>query len=339
MAVGGLVATCVLLAACGGGEERASGAATDTTTTSTITTATTTSNVIIQMTGLLLIVPPENDEDPVEVYLPRPDGVGVHSALLGFAVPTGTTLPEKFCDNDETSADPKTICYVNLTDWRLQPFGGGTLKTTTQIGYPPPVHTSGLADVTQLAGGHYKVFRQRALAQSVASITLLAGQLGGTTCRLAQWEVEHVNHQTGNTDSVVSASLSNVVHWEMRGVESAALVFTKGSDRVTVPLPDGDVWLLLAHIPEGERQYLPPGGAGTVTPSPTAHFRPYYNLLGTSAAAGEIPQDAAQRSVPEKVNGRTTPCPLILKSGAQLIDGAGSMATYACIPAVGQGGT
>jgi hypothetical protein len=341
-----LIAACVLLSACGGAEEKGGAASTSTDTTPPPIATTNTYDVVIQMTGLLLIVPPEKATDPVQIYFPRAVG---HSALFGFAVPQGDTVPPRFCDNTGTKADTKDICYVDLAVWALQPFGdGGTLPTITLTQYPG-VDTTGLVNVTHLSGGRYKAFHQRALAQSDASVTLLSGQLGGVPCKLAKWHAR-VHHETGSPGDSLTDSLSNVVYWGIPGLDSARaqLVFISRNptqthpDTVIVRLPEGDTRLLLAHIPVGDRARLPPDSANTVTipTSNKADFEPFYDLLSMSNTPGsELPQDTLRRSMPTLRGGRKTSCPITLQSGAQIIDEFGSMATYACIPALGQGGT
>jgi hypothetical protein len=336
----------VLLSGCGGNSENEKGAAgrdgRDTRSNSATPTAASTSDVIIQMTGLLLVVPPGAAGNPVEVYLPSAQG-GDHSAILGFAVPTGMTLRDSLCNNSGTMADPREYCYVDLKRWSLQPFGrGGTLATET-VAADQPVTPSGVVNATHLSGGRFKAFRQRALARSDASVTFLSGRLG-KACKLAQWTYARVNHGTGTVEQQWTDSLANVVNWEMPGVDSAVLVFISRTapDTATVPLPAGDVFLLLAHIPEGERHRLPPDTTTTVLNSTNvvADFHPLYDLLSTSNAAGDgIPQGAPHRSVPLFKGGRGMACPIMLKSGSRFTEGPRSMATYACMPAIGQGGT
>jgi len=276
------------------------------------------------------------------VYLPKTRGNNKHSAILGFAVPMGVTLPGSLCDNSGTAADPTEYCYVDLTRWSLQPFGrGGTLPTTT-VAANQPITPSGVLNATHLSGGRFKVFRQRALARSDAHVTILSGR-PGKACKLAKWTYTRVNHTTGRPEREWTDSVANVMNWEMPGVNSAALVFISrtATDTATVPLPTGDISLLLAHIPIGERNRLPPDTTTVVLNSTNVrpHFHPFYDLLSTSNAAGAgIPQDA-RRSMPRFRGGRGDACPITLKSGTRFTEGPRSMATYACMPAIGQGGT
>jgi hypothetical protein len=338
-----LLAACVLLSACGGDDpeppkQKSDGASGHVVTDSTA------SHVSIQMTGLLLIVPPAAAGGAVQVYLPHPREVGLHAPLLGFAIPLGDTVRPGLCDNRQTRADPKTICYVNLSRWKLQPFGaGGTLMTRPHAELQTASGSSGLLDVTHLSGRRFRAFATPAEERSVSKITLLSGQVAdGLSCKLAEWRYRRVYPIGIPVLTAGRDSLANVVEWQMPNLRSPVLVFvdSTGRDTARIALPPGNTRLLLAHIPEEERIHLPPNEADSTKTSPHAHFGPFYDLLSRSASGTPIAHDNhVRRRIPAQAKGRRIPCPLTLRTGEHLIGGHGSMATYACMPALGQGGT
>lgn len=341
-AAAALLAGCTLLAGCGSGGDGGDEAQKDTGGAVQVRVATdsTKSTVFVQMTGLLLIVPPTTGNE-LKVYLPR--NVGGHAARLGFAVPQGVTLPTNFCDNGGTAAHPDTICYVNLKHWTLAPVGAGGSPATTTLAGMPPVSTSGLLSLTEISGGDYRVFPTHAGKKSHPPVTFLSGQLvDSLACKLAEWTYTPVDQQ-GMPQPAQTHRLANVLVWEMMALDTPSLVFERqGQSAVRVPLPPGETWLLLAHIPAGELRHLPPGEADSVISSTHADLHPLYDVLGRSnSEADSLQRGSMHRRIPGLVAGDTVPCRVVLSSMGQKSrdkDGIKSMATYACMPGSGSGG-
>jgi hypothetical protein len=340
-----LLAASVLLSACGGGEGGAEGGEAERSVKTDSGGSSVTSDIYVQMTGLALLVPPDTVGGALDVYLPKARGGG-HRALLGFAVPTGYNVPPGLCHPMGPGTDTTKFCYVNLAQWTLEPFGGGGSPRTQPRDSFPPVGISGLLNVTELSGGEYRVFPGVATGRSERKVTFVSGQLvDSLACKLAEWTVRHMN-AGGTQQSVGRDSLSNVAVWAMTGLDSASarLVFTRGGGQpVTVPLPAGQTWLLLAHIHQSELAHLPPNTATSVTKRDTADFEPFYDLLSRSnQLADTMHHKIAHRSRPDSASGVSTPCRVRLLTGEdKRIDpsttGTNSMATYACIPAWGGG--
>jgi hypothetical protein len=262
------------------------------------------------------------------------------SPLLGFVIPEGETVRPDLCDNPDEAIDTY-YCYVNLTQWKLAPFGAG--GTTVTQAYADLQTTGGgaLLDVTHLSGRRFRAFPARAEARSVRTVSLLSGQIvEDRSCKLAEWKYRRVYPSGIPVLTASSARLANVVEWEMENLNAPELVFVKTTgDTVRVALPAGQTRLLLAHIPATERKYLPPNHAPKVTPSSHAHFNPFYDLLSQSASGDDsiAHTNNVRRRIPTFRAGDSVPCTITLGTGARTPGGTRSMATYACIPAWGQG--
>jgi hypothetical protein len=231
----------------------------------------TSSTIVFHLTGLLLVVRPKTSGDSVEVLLPNVAG---HEARLGIGVDTlDIPGPQGFCDNTGFDpADPpvkKGICYVNLRDWDLEPFGDGGQPLPT-VGQP----IAGLIDLTTLTGG-YKVRLPVADTLVRARVTLTAGDAVLVPCFLASYRP--------NPSSSSRTEVANVLHWTIRSPTSDSLVFRRGAERIAVALPrsaTGVVDLILAHVPFDDLRDLPPVRPRN-KPNPVAatHFPAYYDLL------------------------------------------------------------
>jgi hypothetical protein len=335
-----LLSSCLLLSNCGTGESGPSPQGPGSSGGRVVPDAPDASHVTIQMTGLLLIVPPATAGDSVQVYLPVPRDVGPHIALLGFVIPEDATVRPDLCDNPE-EAIATYFCYVNLEQWKLAPFGVGGTTVTKAYANPQNAGGSGLLDVTHLSGRRFRAFPARARARSVATVSLLSGQIvDGRSCKLAEWKYRRVYPIGIPVPTARRARLANVVEWEMKNLRSPELVFVNSTgETARVALPAGQTRLLLAHIPATERKHLPPNHATEVTPSTHAHFNPFYDLLSQSASGDDwiAHTNTVRRRIPTLKAGDTVPCTITLGTGARTPGGTRSMATYACIPAWGQG--
>jgi|GEM_PF-2651578 len=279
----GTLATCALLSGCAG----------DAGETQTLIperlAADADATVVIHMTGLLLVVPPAQDGGRTQVLLPT---IAEHAGWLGFGVAGDEPYVSRLClaDAHGLRAIQAGICYVDLDEWSLQPFGEGGPPT-------PATHTlpSGVLDATEASGGEHRVQFASLGSDLRARVVFDAGQVGGH-CSLASWSVDAVNAQ-GVPQRRDSLPLINVLDWEIRSPTARTLVFVSRSDveTITVPLPapgpDGRIELLLAHTPLEDLQDLPPAlPDAPAAPADTAyHFAAFYDLLRDPATGAEPP--------------------------------------------------
>jgi hypothetical protein len=341
----GLIVTCalVLLSACGGDETPADEVDINPVVdSSAVRPSTASASVTFQLTGLVLVVPPKTSGDSVRILLPNPTGHGAHAALLGFPLSKDAAVFDTLCESDPLGKKAKqaNICYVNLDVWTLQPFGAGGQPATPTM-QQLSAAARGLMDVTSASGGRHRVHFPHADSVVRSRLVFLAGGPGSKPCRLAPWTFIPANEH-GSPTQARTDSLINVLDWEVQ-VASPALVFTKRTgESVTIKLPASETRILLAHVPEAERAHLPPNTVAAITDTVTVarHFDAYYDVLrapGTNEH--KIPPISARRAIPSRSTGRQAPCPVEIRTSKKSTPAFASVATYACMPASGEGGS
>jgi hypothetical protein len=337
------LAACALLAACGedeGGEGDKSRVETD---TSTLSSAASKSTIVIQMTGLLLIVPQTTAGKDVSVVLPQPGALEKHVAWFGVGIAEGEADYNALCDSATFAqrARKAGICYVNLAQWTLQPVGTGGSPTPSlqEISTAHP----GLLNVTHLSGSTHRVHHAHLGNRSLTEVVLVSGQPDSTSCRLATW--------TYNVQGEAQAKhlpLTNVLNWKVEVNAPSALIFkSRSTSRViSVPIPAGETKVLLAHIPEDEIEHLPAENTNTAQIADTVtvarHFSAYYDQLSRGAPPEWISEDSPLRKIPVRTEGETPqsqPCRVEITLRTALLPAFASLATYACMPALGEFGS
>lgn len=287
--------------------------------------ATAAPTIVFHMTGLLVIVPPAADSSTTAVLIPAG---GAHQPVLGFGIAGDVT---GLCRMDAAFGKPAFdagICYVDLREWSLQPFGDGAPRTSA---WKLPSST---VNVSELVGN--RQVPQKGLAQS--SVTFTAGWVGPNTCSLADWTFTPVD-AAGSPQAPMTRSLANVVDWEIVNPTEKRLTFiNRYGTTKTVDLPgpnaDNRIELLLANIPGGDLQDLPPGAGralgGTVE---APDFDNYYNILRNPKKPDEpIP------GRPKPVGRQTAvrPCAVNITLGKKLAPSPGrGVGTYGCMPVTG----
>lgn len=295
--------------------------------------------VVVHMTGLLLVVPPTQRDGGTTIVLPQAAG---HVALLGFGRTASSDAVQNLCLASGQYADAYRagICYVNLDQWSVLPFGENGGRLSSELAVP-----AGLMDVTDASGGDYKVPLQ---TNNFRSVVFKRGWFGPTTCSLANWTYTPVT-SGGLKKTPRTRPLYNLVDWEIRHPANPRLEFVSASGvpvPVELPVTAGEdrIELLLAHVPIGDQAQLPPAGrptpAGAVDSA--AHFHAYYNLLRKPGNPLQIP-NKFHRPVPRDAQPTTVRgcfVRITVEPQRQLIElppDSRAIGTYACMPATGEG--
>lgn len=338
-----LIVACSLLGGCDNGGKPQSDAKANVPDSPAVTVQATPASVVFQLTGLVLIVPPKQRGDSLRILLPDTTGHGPHAALLGFPIANGIAIPDNFCMDDALGRQARnaSICYVNLDVWTLQAFGSGgrpETPTTQQLSVADP----GLLNVTNASGRKHRVHFPQVDSVIRSRFVFLAGAPGTKPCRLATWTFVPAN-ENGAPTGAVTRPLTNVLDWEITDLNSPALVFAKRTgESVTIELPAPETRILIAHIPEAERAHLPPNTVAEITDTETtaSHFHAYYDALRAPNTDEEkIPANSERRAIPRRGAGRQSPCPVEIRTSENLVPAFASVATYACMPALGEGGS
>jgi hypothetical protein len=335
--------TCALLLGCGGD---APGSTTSTGTTVAGGAGSNTNNrLVIHMTGLLLMVPANNQNEPVNLLLPKDSS---HTSWLGFGMEGDTSYAPFLCVGDSQglrarrsdligdSARAAGICYVDLDSFTVSPLGrGGSPPTNTGNTFPP-----GLVNVTSLSGWEHMVDLDSIAGDYRSRLVFLTGQPDTTFCTLGNWRVIPVTSQ-GNPRPARRDDLVNGLSWEITGGQIDSLEFIRkntGSQspvRVALPVNNRKREILVAHVPTNELYHLPPGKAPAPipqsAPDSVSHFKAYYNLLRSRGG----PPPESRRPVPrEPRNLRTRPCGASISVASGRGDkGRLAVGTYACVMA------
>lgn len=274
--------------------------------------------VVIHITGLLLIVPPHPGGNTTYVVMP-PHGTPKHAARIGFEGPNTAGL---------CVAHLGGICYVDMNTWSLDPIGaGGTPATPTIDGFPREV-----INLTHGSGNQHRVNTSTLGNQVLA--TFVAGR-PTRPCSLGQWYYNPV----GALNQRIVA-IANVLDWEIRlPGSSLQLVFRRRDNSATVPVtlepPFGTINLLIAHLPAGELNRLPPGRPNRPLPPgflarPT-HFDDLYNPLGIE------PGDSRRRLPRFFTSIREDACPVRVNTNlARFNAQVWTVDTYSCMLAAAE---
>ena len=264
-----------ILAGCGGDAEKPSQDPRRRTSTSATAGQT---KVVIQMTGSVLVVPPAAAGGATSILLPSTRGMErSHIAWFGFGLAPEHPLRTRLCVT-HPEAKKEGICYVNLDQWSVDSIGaGGSPSTTTAAAF-----RSGLMNLTRESGNTHKVNLGELDDQIRSQFVFMAGQ-PGDSCSLGKWTFPNQNQ---GLDSV---NLVNVLHWHIEQPQNTLVLrFRLKSNphtvvSATVHAESGEIALLIAHVPIGERRDLPPYKATQVSqPSGTVsaeHFHSFYDLL------------------------------------------------------------
>ena len=333
---------CILVSGCGKGgnakdppqSSTTGGNADGTTAQVKSAAAVTTVDVDVQMTGLLLIVPPKQT-GTTYVFLPNP--MAKHYALFGFGIPASMIAADvaRLCSQGIVPGDLAAgMCYVNLDDWKLEPFTQGTPPSGTFN-----LDQVGLMNLTTASGG-FKVTDLNTSNRARLQFDVGA-PAPGKSCKLARWRYRPaLNGQPGPPEE---KDLANVVHWMMKVPATFELNFKPKTVGLPVRVPlvantTGSVQLILAHIPEGDVGNLPPGQQTGPVPagSDTAnHFHSYYDILNVPPSN---PGTDPRRPIPHvKVKYHQSGCQIDITTKTARADTAlFGPRTYACMPAAAE---
>ncbi|MCA1791518.1 MAG: hypothetical protein LC667_17215, partial [Thioalkalivibrio sp.] len=289
--------------------------------------------------GLLMVVPHGNQ---MHVLLPKETD---HLALLGFGIDPSNPHAADLCLTQggtfPTDLVSRTgVCYVDLDKWQWIPGEGETHPAPPDPALPP-----GLLNASVLSGRGHNVEFPVAPGRARAKVAFLSG-FAGRPCRLASWGY---SPHPRSTDSLPERErLVNALEWIMENPGTRMLSFRKigATEPINVPLPpapsDGEIDMVLAHVPSAEAGDLPLLVGGTY-PNPTdiaAHFAAYYRLLGNSEET--VPPE--QRRLPQVAAGHQSgrKCPVSITTGVGSREEKANrkfaaVGTYACMLATGTG--
>jgi hypothetical protein len=239
--------------------------------------------IVFQLTGLMLAVPPKQVGDPMNVVLPTTHGVNQHYARLGFG-----GGPSPVCVKYHSA---EQICYVDLTQWSLDPVGGHLGPQDLRN----PAFPRGVVNVSRGAGGGHTVSIP-GNAEVLTHVDFLAGHPREDACRLARWRYTPAGPPPHDTISLVNRMYWDIPHPRNQPFQ---LTFRPKSPNTGAPqtvslMTSDSVYVVLAHVPEEDTIALPPGVA---TPAPANtqarldHFRDFYKLLRRPGTHEQYPPD------------------------------------------------
>ena len=334
--VAATLAVCGLLAACGGGDGEVGKNAENSDTIPSppvVTAGTDNITVVFQMTGLLLAVPPKQAADPMQVIFPKV-GAEPHFARFGFGGDSS-----RVCVKHEEG-----ICYVDLTQWSLGPIGAqGTPVDLENTRFP-----RGVLNVTRGTGGVHKVNASGNANNIVTHVDFLSGRARPNACRMATWKYK----PAGNGQAEDTVSLVNLLYWEIQHPRNQPFTITlsprapnTGADTTISLISSDSVFVVLAHVPKGDLDVMPPAIATPAEDEPAdslMHFHEFYKLLSNPADN----KPPTQRPLPRNgtaISPRMCPVSITRTSFDKRTNrsrsalGIGGIKTFGCVVGSGEG--